>query len=274
MPRGAAPLSSISNPTSDFTSLPTELPELAIRWRAGQRDAASYAAIYFLVWQIFLHGESFAARKRKHDTRPNAREWLTVLRTCEGSLLREHLLGYLDGYQFYGVIANVPAALGEWLRGAWKLELREDIPSPLDVLRAQACGTRPVTAIASYPRSLQPVLGKANAYAFFVHDIEHAYKFFHSPALYAGQRAFFERLLDAFERSIFASYLEDAVFVDKFHYLMSDMNTHPEHSRQYLRAIMIECHLRREAKRPGDPLSPGAERETEKVLSELQPLVA
>ena len=47
---------------------------------------------------------------------------------------------------------------------------------------------------------------------------------------------------------------------------MSDMNTHPEHSRQYLRAILIEFYLRREHKALSEPLGPAAARAVENVL--------
>jgi hypothetical protein len=119
---------------------------------------------------------------------------------------------------------------------------------------------RPVTVITAYPRLLNPVLNKPDAYAFFLHDLEHAYKFFHSRGLYHGQCAFFAALLRALDSGVFASYFEDPLFVGKFHYLMSDMNTHPQHSRQYLRAILIEAHLRREGKGPSAALGPAGER--------------
>jgi len=152
------------------------------------------------------------------------------------------------------------AALGQWLRGAWPLVLCEDIPGPREVLRMQARGVRPVTALTTWPRLLQPVLKKPDAFAFFLHDLEHAYKFYHSPALHAGQRGFFTVIETAIDRGVFAPYFGDAGFVGKFQYLMSDMNTHPEHSRQYLRAILVEFYLRRERKAPAQALSPLAER--------------
>jgi hypothetical protein len=186
--------------------------------------------------------------------------WLSALETPDAAVLHVRLLDYLERYQFRGVIPNVPVALSEWLRGNWRMELRADIPRPLDVLRAQARGARPVTVITAYPRLLDPVLNKPNAYAFFLHDIEHAYKFFHSPALHVGQCAFFAALASALDRGVYAPYLGDPVFVGKFHYLMSDMNTHPQHSRQYLRAVLIEAYLRREGKALSAPLGAVGER--------------
>ncbi len=248
----------------------SRLPRLAARWRAGELAAGAFAALYFFHWQIALHGQAFASRKRKRDARPEVGECLAALEVKGREAL---LLDYLERYQFRGVIANVPVALGAWLRGHWPLVLREDIPSPRDILRAQARGVRVVTAITAYPRLLKPVLNKPNAFAFFLHDLEHAYKFFHAPSLYAGQRAFFAALETAVDRDVFAPYFGDPVFVEKFHYLMSDMNTHPEHSRGYLRAILIEYYLRGEGKPLTAPLPKRAQRAIDRILEVFGPAV-
>jgi len=257
----------MSNLNDVSQELLTRLPDLAARWRAGEFDAAVFAALYFLHWQIATHGQAFASRKRKHDPRPDAAEWLAVLETADAERQRAPLLDWLERYQFRGVIGNVPVALVQWLRGAWPLILREDIPKPLDVLRMQARGTRAVTLITAWPRAREPVLNKSDAFAFFRHDLEHAYKFYHSPALHAGQCAFFARLEAAFDCGVFGPYFDDAEFVTRFHYLMSDMNTHPEHSRQYLRAILIEYYRRRERKTVTEWLNAAAERAIEEVMS-------
>jgi hypothetical protein len=266
----------MSKPNDMSQELLTRLPALAARWRAGELGAAVFAALYFLHWQIATHGQAFASRKRKHDPRPDAAEWLAVLEMAEAEKLRLQLLDWLERYQFRGVIGNVPAALVQWLRGAWPLILREDIPSPRDILRWQARGTRAVTLITAWPRAREPVLNKSDAFAFFRHDLEHAYKFYHSPALYAGQCGFFARLEAAFDRGVFAPYFDDAEFAARFHYLMSDMNTHPEHSRQYLRAILIEFYRRRECQTLTEWLNAAAERAIENVMRSLEtyPLVA
>ncbi|MHB1141875.1 MAG: hypothetical protein ACYC1T_08970 [Sulfuricaulis sp.] len=256
----------MSSPNDAPRELLPRLPGLAQRWRAGEIDAAVFAALYFLHWQMATHGRQFASRRNKGDPRPDANEWLSVMETAKGKGLREHLLAWLGRYQFRGVIDNVPVALLQWLRGAWPLILREDIPEPLEVLRMQARGCRAVTILTEYPRLCQPVLNKPDAFVFFRHDLEHAWKFFHSPVLRDGQCAFFTALEKAFDRGVFAPYLGDPGFTGKFHYLMSDMNTHPEHSRQYLRAILVEFYLRREQKRLKQPLSAVAEEKMDEVM--------
>ncbi|MGE5241871.1 MAG: hypothetical protein ACM3NI_09515, partial [Bacteroidota bacterium] len=195
----------------------TRLPGNAMRRRAGELDDAVFAAVYFLYWQIATHGEQFASRKFKHDLRPDMVAWLAAIETQEGETLRAQLLDWVGRYQFRGVIANVPVALGQWLRGAWPVVLRADIPGPREVLRMQARGARPVTVLADYPRLRKPVLNKADAFAFFLHDLEHAYKFFHSAELHAAQSAFFSVLERAIDRGVFTPYLDDAGFVAKFH---------------------------------------------------------
>jgi len=244
----------------------SEVPRLAARWRGGEIEGPVFAGLYFLLWQLALHGRQFAARRRRTDARPDAAEWRALLAAAPDEGLRARLLDGFERYQFRGVIANVPFALAQWLRGAWSLALREDIPPPLEVLRMQAGGTRAVTALTALSRLRKPVLHKPDAFAFFVHDLEHAFKFFFSPELHAGQRTFFARLEAACDHGVFAPYLAEAEFTARFHYLMSDMNTHPEHSRQYLRAILVEFHLRREGKTPAHALTPAAERAIEGVL--------
>ena len=261
----------MANQNDVAQALLIRFPGLAERWRAGEFEAPVFAAMYFLIWQIARHGQLFASRKRKSDPRrPVAAEWLAEMETEQGDVLRARLLDYLERYQFRGVIDNVPVALRQWLCGNWPLTLREGIPDPRAVLRMQVRGTRPVTVLTAYPRLLKPILKKPDAFAFFVHDLEHAYKFFYAPSLHAGQRAFFTRLDEVVDRGIFEPYREDAGFSEQFDYLMSDMNTHPEHSRQYLRAILIEFYRRRERKALTEWLNAAVERAIENVMRALE----
>lgn len=229
------------------------LPSFTARWRSGAMSDAAYAAVYFLLWQIERHRGRFASRRSKNDPRPDAPAWLADIEHATSQELPGLLADWFRHYQFQGVIPNVPAALYHWLTGAWPLRLLECIPAPRDVLRMQAEGARPVTVFSEFPRLMQPVLGKADAFAFMIHDLEHAYKLLYEPSLYQGQMAFFARLRDCLDG--FEPYLEDAAFAAKFDYLISDMNTHPAHSLQYLKAILLDWHLRWEGKAASDRVS-------------------
>ena len=213
-------------------------------WRAGDLSDAAFTGLYFLHWQIDAHGWRFAARRCKHDARPDPAQWLHELAELHGAAREQSLLCYFERYQFLGVIPNVNIALVEWLHGRWPLVLCEHVPLPAEVLDLQVRGLRPVTLICDAVRARRPVLRKPNALAFMTHDLEHACKFFHEPRLHKLQRGLFAVLQAAQQRGVFAAYACDAEFRTRFDYLISDMNTHPVHSLQYLRAILVEFHLR------------------------------
>ncbi len=245
------------------------ITHLVQRRRAAELGDAVYGALYFLCWQIAMHGKRCVARKYKHDPRPDPLAWWHQLQGMEDEEARGLLLHCLQRYGFLGVIANVPAALCAWLRKSWPLTLCEHIPAPEEVLEMQVRGTRPVTILSQYPRMLLPVLTKANAYAFMVHDLEHAYKYFNDPNLHRGQKRFFTAIERVLRLGILDGCRRDALFADKLAYLISDMNTHVVHSLQFLRAILIEHHLRRERKPPRAILSVAARMQIEAIMLPL-----
>jgi hypothetical protein len=249
--------------------LSDRLGRLAARRERGDLDDALYAAGYFLVWQTALHGRRFASRKSKAARRPDFGAWLAELDAGSGDALGTRFIAWFGDYHFLAVIPAVPEALVAWLRKEWPLRLMLRVPSPLEVLRMQAAGLRPVTVLADYSRACRPILGKANGFAFMIHDLEHGYKFFHDPGLHAAQRRFFGLLLHAVEEGRFEPYRSDPVFAAQLDYLLSDMNTHPVHGLRYLSAVLIECLLRRENKGPKAALSTGGEAELAAWLDSL-----
>lgn len=253
----------------NFSDRLIRIPELTARWRSGGLSDAAYAALYFFTWQIALHGPRFASRKVKSDPRPDASSWLADFDRSAGKELERVLVDRIERYHFFGLIPNVSVALSAWLRDEWPLLLTERIPTPEEVLEMQAAGRRPVTVVADYPRLLRPVLKKANGFAFFVHDLEHAFKFFHDRNIHEGQRKFFGLILEAVRQGLFRPYLGDPVFREKFDYLISDMNTHVIHSLRFLGAILIECILRREGKARHETLSSAAGDELAELLQTL-----
>jgi hypothetical protein len=237
-------------------TLLARLPRLAAQHRAGDLSPAEYAACYVLHWQFARHPRRPALRRSRFDPKPDCGAWLAQLAESSSTVRTAMLIDLLESYDLREVRRRVNLALIGWLRGAWDLTLCERVPSVRDVLRMQARGTRPVTAIADYPRLLDPVLEKPNAFAFICHDLEHAWQFFHDPEQCVSQRRFAQQLEQAIDQGVFAAYLVEPTFAEKFDYLAADMNTHVGHSLQYLRAILLEFHLRAEGKERRDRLSP------------------
>jgi len=246
-----------------------KLDHSTARWRDGKLGDAAYAALYFLHWQSASHGKRFASRRKRSDPRPDPAAWFDETAALGAAQVQDYLQRYFERYQFLGVINNVPLALAAWLRGEWPLVLCGHIPTPVEVLKMQVEGRRPVTVLTAWPRMLEPVLTKPNAFAFMVHDLEHAFKFYHCPQTHRQQRAFFRQLSEALEGGRFDIYVRDPVFGAKFDYLSSDMNTHIMHAAQFLRAILMEYHMRLEGVGRPEGLSISARQEVSGLLAAL-----
>jgi hypothetical protein len=228
---------------------------LARRYREGGLQPAVYATRYLLQWQWLRHGTALAQRRSRRDDKPDGRAWFAHLDTLAPADAANFLASVLERYDLRGVRRRVNVALERWLRGAWPLTLYERVPAANDVLRMQIDGTRPITVIADYPRLIEPIEEKPDAFAFLCHDLEHAWQFFHDDERHLAQRCFARELACAIEKGVFAPYTQDPAFARKFDYLVADMNTHVAHSLQYLRAILLDFHLRAEDKTPHDSLS-------------------
>jgi hypothetical protein len=248
---------------SKFIALST----LARRYRAGDFTPPVYAARYVVQWQQLRHGDRLAQRCSRRYPKPDATAWLTELELLAPPDAAVFLADVLERYDLRGVSRRVNVALAAWLRGTWRLRLCERIPQTREVLRMQIDGTRPVTVIAEYPRLLEPIEDKADAFAFACHDLEHAWQFFHDGERHIAQRHFAQELERAIDRGVFAPYVSDPEFARKFDYLAADMNTHVAHSLQYLRAILLDFHLRAEAKASTDRLAPESRERLRRCLA-------
>ncbi len=242
-------------------SMLERIPQLETAWRAGTLGDAEYAALYFLYWQIHKHGARFAARISRGYPAPRIEAVLNSVDTLPPCQLVNLLAEYMEQYRFLGVTAAVNHTLANWLRQRWRLNLCDYVPTPAQVLAMQVQGARPVTLIAQYPRMLEAVLKKNDAFEFMLHDLEHAFKYFHDDSLHSGQRALFTLLQRAMDRGLFEAYVQEPVFADQLDYLLSDMNTHPVHGLQYLRAMLVDYYLRRDNKQPREALPAQAARE-------------
>jgi hypothetical protein len=76
-------------------------------------------------------------------------------------------------------------------------------------------------------------------------------------------------LADALHSGCFNDYLRDPVFAAKFDYLSSDMNTHTMHASQFLRAILVEYHARREGVSAPEDLSKSSQNTVAAVMISL-----
>lgn len=160
----------------------------------------------------------------------------------------------------------VDICLINWMNNSWKLRLENDIIPVFDMLNAQSHGFRYVTLNWKSAYLGTPIENKRDAFEFLLHDLGHAYTFFRPDYNYPGQVFFFQRLKE--DMPVLEPLLkEDPIFEKEFEYCLCDMNSHPEHLREYLRGIITSYFLRLNEKAGHDYLEP-EEREDLNLLIE------
>lgn len=144
----------------------------------------------------------------------------------------------LCAHQLIHVRRSSILGLKFWLENPGKAILLKRIPSPTEMLDIQTEGIRFVSLLGdeNVPESQ---LGRhADTFAFFLHDLEHLYKFNTDAESHRGQRNFFLELRLWLHNGALDFALTQAGFLPRLEYLMSDMNSHPMHLFKYLKAIL------------------------------------
>jgi len=131
-----------------------------------------------------------------------------------------------------------------WLQNRYPLILLNRIPSPHEMLKIQCQGQRYVTLLEGPEWEETPIGRHRGALEFLLHDLEHAHKFFGNKDCHVGQLRFFQILDRCYQQGWFDSYIIDKQFRADFHYLISDMNSHPVHLLKFLKAIVLNAGLR------------------------------
>lgn len=190
-------------------------------WKEVRITDAQMAASFF----IFYHLKKYPNKK--------------LQRAFENST---NAIELLDQFVFKKVRSKAIVALKKWCLGQWEFKLVSSILSPYEVLDFQALGIRPVTM--KFQENFNPILHKEDCLEFFIHDLEHGYMFFHNEELKIMQLKFFGAMKETLRLGFWNKYLGDQRFEYRLHYLISDMNTHLEHYKSYLYA-MIEVEDRK-----------------------------
>lgn len=154
-----------------------------------------------------------------------------------GSINEQNLASFdLTKFQFKKVKGKALIALNKWVRGEWEFVALDYIPTPYEVLEYQARGIRPVTLFVQ--EKFEAILNREDCLEFFLHDLEHGHMFFFDNNLKEMQIRFFKNVLDTLGSGLWREYLKDENFKKNFYYLISDMNTHEEHYKQFLKATL------------------------------------
>lgn len=152
---------------------------------------------------------------------------------------KENILEFLKIIRFRNIPDTIRIVLLNWFSKKWKILLLDYNPTPYEMLSYQSNGIRIVTIDWECAIKGEFVFGIRDAFEHFLHDFEHCYNFYREEYLYSEQSSFFRKLL-SFYPEIEIFFKVSIAFKKKWEYLISDMNSHPEHLKQYTKAILYE----------------------------------
>lgn len=133
---------------------------------------------------------------------------------------------------------SVNRALVLWAEGRSRLKLLDYVPDAMTILRLQAKGERIVTCFFKPHELTRLVEGKRDPLGFVMHDLVHADHFYGHSEWTMGQVDFYADTLRRLEGGEFDNLLKDDHLASRFTYVISDMNSHPEHLKQTLASIL------------------------------------
>lgn len=223
----------------------------------------------FFAQQFIHYQKQSCSRLKKQYPKPEYTQDCEKLLTTHTENLESLFNVWLDTRQFRKVIPNAHLSISKLIKKEWPAAITSHIPTPLEVLKLQTEGLRVVTVLSKSERVLLPVLTKEHALEFMLHDLEHLYKFEFDQELKQQQMLLAKFILHSHELGFFNEFLKDPSFQDKFDYLASDMNTHPMHSLQYMKAFFLEYLLRSEGHERGGFLTPAGEQKYDQLMLEL-----
>lgn len=123
--------------------------------------------------------------------------------------------------------------LEKWQRGEINLQLLSHVPTPLEVLQAQARGERCVSALVTFDEILNFEQDGRDFLSFLIHDLVHAQHFFVDPESSRLQIRFACEMLPIVKSQAF----ENSPLKSEFEYLISDMNSHVIHLLKTLKSL-------------------------------------
>ena len=154
----------------------------------------------------------------------------------QGTATPSPMIEFLRNYSWKGHTDRIRRSLFNWHLGKYPLVLWNHIPTPLELLKIQADGKRVITVFNQAEEWEQLHLGKT-AWEFIIHDLIHADHFFENSEWQLGQIDFYKFILSKWEQPMMIRVR--SYCAEQFDYLISDMNSHPQHMYQTLTALCL-----------------------------------
>lgn len=150
---------------------------------------------------------------------------------------------FLQHVRFRNLPDSIRITFLNWFMGKWNPVLLDYNPTSYQMLEWQAKGIRIISIDWNSALNALLVFNVRDAFEHFLHDIEHAYNFYRDDYEPKKQILFYSYLLKFYPEIEMILNLDES-FKEQWDYLISDMNSHPEHLKEYTKAIFYEFFKR------------------------------
>lgn len=147
----------------------------------------------------------------------------------------------LDEILSRGLLRGLPEPICRFFSHLWPVQVLSRVPEGREILGWQQQGRRCVSLISDEKILANGSLHDKDPFAFAIHDIEHAYKFFHDSSSYRSQVGFYLLCGPMIPKIQTFPFWNEAEFQKDFNYLISDMNSHSVHMIKTLHAIILKA---------------------------------
>lgn len=205
--------------------------------QSTQLSPFEFCTLYVILFLRLKHPKNWLQRK-SHLITPSFSRKIEDLIPSEFAL-NEWEKNKLSGVTFDDLFLNfnlkgIPLATNttmlKWSQDLWPICLLHHIPSPRELLKMQANGSRCITLIVNPDEITKMVLQSRDPLSFVIHDLDHANNFFSNANTHLGQIGFLQ-LVDAIYDlpELNKNLKENSHFKEEINYVASDMNAYVIH---------------------------------------------
>lgn len=149
-----------------------------------------------------------------------------------------NLTDFINEYRINAFPESCSRSLCYVTSGRYPLIITEDTPTPVELLNIQISGKRIITINENFESWANTLFADRDFLGFVMHDLIHADHFFFEPEHRDGQLGFLKFMGNLLSDENLQELLKSPDFKNGFEYIISDMNSHPLHLFQTLRALL------------------------------------
>lgn len=149
-----------------------------------------------------------------------------------------NVMDFINEYRINAFPESCSRSLCYVASGRYPLIISEATPTPLELLNIQISGKRIITINENFEEWPHTLYANRDFLGFVMHDLIHADHFFYEPQHRDGQLGFLKFMGLLLNDENLHELLKSPNFKSGFEYIISDMNSHPLHLFQTLRALL------------------------------------